>query len=207
MKSPMITVALLLAASPAPAASPATTASPAPAAANAAEGGSLLPTGNSKDPISIEADKLVYSDKDARAVYSGNVIVIQGASKMNCSVLTLIMDRGSQPPPRPAGAAPAADNASTANANSQLKHMDCLGPVKIFSKTQTATGDSASYDKLENKFWIIGNVTLSDGPNVTKGDKLTYDLNTSHATVETGGAKGKTRVQSQFIPGSTSGSK
>ena len=123
---------------------------------------------------------------------------------MNCSVLTLIMEKGTEPPQNTASPAPAADNSGVSNGNSQLRHMDCQGPVKIFSKTQTATGDSASYDKLENKFWIIGNVTLSDGPNVTKGDKLTYDLTTAHATVETGGAKGKARVQSQFIPGSSS---
>ena len=184
-------------------------ASAAAAATAAPESDSLLPGGNSKEPISIEADKLVYSDKDSRAIYSGNVIVIQGASKMNCSVLTLIMDKGAAPPQKTASAAPpaapAADNSSLPGGNSQLRHMDCQGPVRIFSKTQTATGDSASYDKLENKFWIIGNVTLSDGPNVTKGDKLTYDLSTAHATVETGGGKSKSRVQSQFVPGSTSG--
>ena len=116
------------------------------------------------------------------------------------------MDKGTQPPPKTATPAPAANNSSLPGGGSQLKHMDCAGPVRIFSKTQTATGNSASYDKLENKFWIIGNVTLSDGPNVTKGDKLTYDLNTAQASVETGGAKSKARVQSQFVPGSASGS-
>jgi lipopolysaccharide export system protein LptA len=210
----------------------------------------LLPGGNSKEPVSIESDILVYSDKDARLIYSGNVIVIQGDTRLNCTVLTLIMDkgaaaapvdkgdepspkstsptspaekrsapspkaasaaasadRGNEPSPRSASPAASGDNGGMANANSQLKHMDCQGPVRIFSKTQTATGDSAAYDKIENKFWIIGNVTLSDGPNVTKGDKLTYDLTKSSATIETGGAKTKTRVQSLFVPNSTSGTK
>ena len=197
MKRLLVASVTLLAASAASAA-----ATPTPTATP--ESDSLLPGGNSKEPISIEADKLVYSDKDSRAIYSGNVIVVQGASKMNCSVLTLIMDKGAPPPPKTPSPAPTADNSSLPSGNSQLRRMDCMGPVRIFSKTQTATGDSAAYDKVENKFWIIGNVTLSDGPNVTKGDKLTYDLTTAHATVETGGAKSKTRVQSQFVPGSTS---
>jgi len=34
-------------------------------------------------------------------------------------------------------------------------------------------------------------VTLSDSGNVTKGDKLTYDLATGEATVDTGAAAGQ----------------
>ncbi len=81
--------------------------------------------------------------------------------------------------------------------------MDCSGPVTVMSKTQTATGDSAVYDKAKNKVWLIGNVTLSDGPNVTKGDKLTYDLTSSEAHIENNVVNGKAgRVWSQFVPGS-----
>ena len=68
------------------------------------------------------------------------------------------------------------------------------------SKTQVATGDSGSYDKAQNKVWLIGNVTLSDSGNVTKGDKLTYDLTTGQATVDTGPAA--KRVKGLFVPGS-----
>ncbi len=70
----------------------------------------------------------------------------------------------------------------------------------MVSKTQVATGDSGSYDKAQNKVWLIGNVTLSDSGNVTKGDKLTYDLTTGQATVDTGPAAN--RVKGLFIPGS-----
>ena len=44
-------------------------------------------------------------------------------------------------------------------------------------------------------------VTLSDGQNVTKGDKLTYDLKTGQAVVENGGGK-SSRVHGQFTPNS-----
>ena len=55
---------------------------------------------------------------------------------------------------------------------SGVKHLDATGPVTVVSKTQVATGDSGSYDKAQDKVWLIGHVTLSDGQNVTKGDKL-----------------------------------
>ena len=44
---------------------------------------------------------------------------------------------------------------------------------------------------------LIGHVTLSDGQNVTKGDKLTYDLKTGQATIDTSSKPG--RVHGQFI--------
>ena len=85
--------------------------------------------------------------------------------------------------------------------SSSVSHLDCAGPVTVLSKTQTATGDSAVYDKPQNKIWIFGHVTLSDRGNVTKGDKLTYDLTSGQATVDTGGTSG--RVKGLFLPGSS----
>ena len=171
-------------------------AAAAPAAAATKDGGlpSLLPGAGSKQPVSIEADKLVYFDKEQKAVYTGDVVVIQGDSKMTCSGLTIFMEKT-------ADAAPAGDAAKNGvgGSSSHVKHLEANGPVTVISKTQVATGDHASYDKEQNKVWLIGNVTLSDSGNVTKGDKLTYDLATGQATVVTGAAG---RVKGLFIPGS-----
>ena len=161
----------------------------------------LLPGGNSKEPISIEADKLVYFDKEQKAIYSGNVVAIQGDTRLTCSIMTIHMTKA------PAAGAPAvkvADAGPAASAeSSSVSHLDCAGPVTVLSKTQTATGDSAVYDKPQNKIWIFGHVTLSDRGNITKGDKLTYDLTSGEATVDTGGTSG--RVKGLFLPGSTDG--
>jgi len=175
---------------------------PSPSASPSADAG-LFPGGNSKDPINIEADRLDYSDRDAKAIYSGSVVLIQGPTKLTCSVMTLFLDKGSPSPTPSATPTPASTGAASSSSTSQVKHMDCTGPVTIVSKTQTATGDSAVYDKPQNKVWLFDHVTLSDGPNVTKGDKLTYDLLTGKAIVETKASpQGKSRVQSQFIPNS-----
>jgi lipopolysaccharide export system protein LptA len=160
----------------------------------------ILPGTSSKEPITIDADKLVYSDKERKAVYSGNVVVIQGDTKMTCSVMTVFLDRSPTPAANaaaPAGSAPAA--AGGPSTSSGIKRLEATGPVTVVSKTQVATGDSATYDKAENRVQLIGHVTLSDGQNVTKGDKLTYDLKTSQATIDTGGSKSG-RVHGQFVP-------
>ena len=166
-----------------------------------AAGSPLLPGGNSKEPVSIEADKLVYFDKEQKAIYSGNVVVIQGDTKLTCSTMTIHMEKTSATPAPAVKVADASPQPSSES--SHVSHMDCAGPVTVLSKTQTATGDSAVYDKPQNKVWLIGHVTLSDGGNVTKGDKLTYDLTSGQATVDTGGTSG--RVKGLFLPGSGDG--
>src|SRR5580700_8849162 len=52
----------------------------------------IFPGTSSKEPISIDADKLVYYDKEHKAVYSGNVVVIQGDTKMTCSAMSVFLD-------------------------------------------------------------------------------------------------------------------
>ena len=154
---------------------------------------SILPGGDSKSPISIDADKLDYFEKQGRAVYDGHVVVVQGDTRLTCSKLTIFMET-SQAQAKPASAAaPAAG----ADASSRLKHMDCAGPVTVRSKTQTATADSGAYDKGSNNVVLNGHVVLTDGRNVTKGDRLVYDLVTGKAAVQGG------RVSGVFFPNST----
>ena len=73
----------------------------------------ILPGTGSKEPITIDADKLVYFDKEKKAIYSGNVIVVQGDTKMTSSVMTVISNsptptrtrrpQAANPPTRGAG--------------------------------------------------------------------------------------------------------
>ncbi len=173
-------------------------AGPATAATTAAKNSqpvSILPGGDSKAPISIEADRLDYFQKEGRAIYNGHVVVVQGDTRMTCSRLTIFMEKsggGAAEQPK-AGVAPA-----SADASSGLKHMDCAGPVKVVSKTQTATSENGSFDKGRNEVVLTGHVVLTDGRNTTKGDRLVYDLNTGQAVVQGGGS----RVQGLFLPGS-----
>jgi lipopolysaccharide export system protein LptA len=167
-------------------------------AAAAAKGGepvAILPGGDAKSPISIEADRLDYFEKQGKAVYDGHVVVVQGDSRLTCSRLAIFLDKASGP------AKPAAAPGG-ANASSGLKHMDCAGPVKVTSKAQTATAESGSYDKDRNEVVLSGHVVLTDGRNITKGDRLVYDLDTGQAVVQGGGS----RVQGLFLPGSVDSS-
>ncbi|MBO1905736.1 organic solvent tolerance protein OstA [Microvirga sp. 3-52] len=147
--------------------------------------------GSSKEPIKIDANKLDVFDKEGRAVFTGDVVAVQGESTMKCTVMTVFYEQRDQNGGQAAPAAQAADD-------SAIKKIDCKGPVTIVSRTQVATGENATFDRGSNKIMLTGNATLSDGPNVTKGERVLYDINTGVANIETtpGG-----RVRALFVPG------
>lgn len=148
--------------------------------------------GSSKEPIKIDANKLDVFDKEGRAVFTGDVVAVQGESTMKCTVMTVFYEQRDQNGGQ--AAAPAAQGAD----DSAIKKIDCKGPVTIVSRTQVATGENATFDRGSNKIMLTGNATLSDGPNVTKGERVLYDINTGVANIETtpGG-----RVRALFVPG------
>lgn len=159
-----------------------------------AQGGTkaLGEIGQSKDPISIDADRLDVFDKEGRAVFTGNVIAIQGETTMKCTAMNVFYESSRT---GPAGEKKA-DSAGPLANDSSIKRIECKGPVTITTKSQTATGDRAEFDRVVNKVFLIGNAALSDGPNVTRGERVAYDLNTGVANVEGG------RVRALIVPGS-----
>src|SRR5260370_35708649 len=100
-----------------------------PASQGSANPIQILPGTNSKEPVSIDADKLVYYDKERKAVYSGNVVVIQGDTKMTCSVMTVFLDRSSTPAANSQPVSPGPGDARPAN--SGVKRLEASGPVTV----------------------------------------------------------------------------
>ena len=110
----------------------------AQAAANKPTRGSpLLPGGNSKEPISIEADKLVYFDKEQKAIYSGNVVVIQGDTKLTCSTMTIHMEKT-------AAAGTLRRTAAGRRGQSRRREPGAFGRIEPASATWTAPVPSRS---------------------------------------------------------------
>jgi len=173
--APLVATALLLA---------------SPLSAKDARSGGILPGATAKDPLNIDAGKLDYFDKEQKLIYSGSVIVVNGPSTLKASKLTILLDN-SKTQNAPAGG----------TSNDRVKHIEADGPVTLVSKDQIGTGDHGTYDRGENKVYLTGNVTLSQGDNVTKGEKLVYDVATGQAAVVGLGSSGG-RVKSIFTPNS-----
>ena len=169
-------------------------AASAPTAAKKRGVSPILPGGDSKAPITVDAEKLEYFDRDQKLVYSGNVFVKQGDSTMRATVMTVFLTKDE-------GLA-AAQQAVQSDSSGRIRRIEATGPVTVTQLDQVGTGDHGVYDKGDNKVYLFGNVVLSQGTNVTKGErdsKLVYDLDTGYAQVIGG------RVNSIFTPGSDEG--
>lgn len=189
----------------APAATPAT----APAASQTARpaprgGGSMLPGGDSREPIFIDADKLEWFDREQKAIYTGSVVARQGEATLKSTQLRIFLVKGQKGAPAPASGAPPTATAPAATANgvappapaapqpqgpmvgddNQIERMEADGPVELIQKDQTATGDSGVYERGSNAVTLIGHVALRQGGHVTYGDRLVYDLDSRQAVVQ-----------------------
>ena len=189
----------------APPSAPASTSpSPKPAATSgkpaSAQTSSAPFAPKSKDPIYITADRLDIYDKEGRAVYSGasGVVATQGASKLVGTELTAFYERQHDNGEGASGSQPQQQGA----AGTQVKRILVKGPVSVVQNDQVATGDAGDFDRVQNIVTLTGHVSLTQGADVTTGDKLVYYLNTGVANVYS--APG-TPVKSLFVQGSQPG--
>ena len=167
----------------------------------AADAASAVPFGTkSKDPIYITSDRLDIYDKEGRAVYSGasGVVATQGTSKLVGTELTAFYDRQHDNGDKTAEGQPQQQS----TAGTQVKRILVKGPVSVVQNDQVATGDNGEFDRVQNIVTLTGHVSLTQGADVTTGDKLIYDLNTGIANVFSGPG---TPVKSLFVQGSQPG--
>jgi lipopolysaccharide export system protein LptA len=108
---------------------------------------------------------------------------------------TLVVFYDDDAPSKPG--APAAGTTPTGpQQNQQIKRVEARGDVLVVQKDQRATGQSGIFDMRANTVTLVGNVVISQGPNVLTGETLTVDMTTGVSRI-TG-----IRVRGLFQPGS-----
>ncbi|GGK26717.1 LptA/OstA family protein [Salinarimonas ramus] len=164
-----------------------------PALAQSERTGAFAGLGStSQAPIRIDADRLDVFEREGRAVYAGNVVAVQGNTTMRCASLTIFFARQGED----AGAA--AQDQGEGGGTESIDRIECEGPVTILSEDQVATGARAIYDRRAGEVVLTGDVALSQGQNVTRGERLVYDVDAGVANIESGGNQ---RVRGLFVPG------
>ena len=152
---------------------------------------------NRGQPVQIEASRLEVRDKDKMATFSGNVKVVQGDTTMRCKTLVVFYEQQNKDG-QPAAAQPMPAAKPGPGGSSQISKLEASGGVTVVQKEQTATGDRALFDMKSNTVTLLGNVLVSQGPNVMRGEKLVVDLTTGVSRVEAG--KGPVRMLIQQGP-------
>jgi lipopolysaccharide export system protein LptA len=156
--------------------------------------------GNSKEPIRIDANKLEVFEKEQRAVYSGDVVAVRGTTITRATQMTIFYDnkKDTAKPASTGAVRSTSTGANPAGQDGALKRIEFLGPVSVVNGTQTATSNEMIYDAIGKKVILKGNAVVTDGPNVQRGELMTYDTEASTAIITNPGG----RVQGVFTPGS-----
>ncbi|MBC8013918.1 MAG: LPS ABC transporter substrate-binding protein LptA [Methyloceanibacter sp.] len=171
-------------------------------------------TESSKDPINIESDVLVVHDKQKYATFQGNVKAVQGTTTLRSKELIVHYVGGDklasgakkegadQTAPATKVAAAQGGGEAAAKKDTQITKIEAKGDVVITSKDgQTTTSDWALYDLPAQQVTVGGNVVLTQGKNVLKGDRLVIDLKTGESRFEnTGNAAAGGRIRALFMP-------
>jgi len=142
---------------------------------------------NRDKPVQIEAQSFEVRDKDKVATFTGNVHVVQGDTTMRCKSLVVSYEADST-----AGGVRAAKPGP--GGRSQISRLEASGGVIVTQKDQTATGDRGVFDLRSNTVTLVGNVVVSQGQNVMRGERLMVDLTTGVSRVEAGKTNGSVRM-------------
>lgn len=143
-------------------------------------------------PIQIDADKLVVHDKEGTATFTGNVTVVQGGTLLKAGSMIVYYvkapkkDAKDTTAPDATKAADAPKTTGVAGAGAQdIDHLEVNDKVYVKSEDQVATGDHGTFDMKTEVLVLTGNkVVLTQGDNVAVGCKLTAQLKTGEAQLE-----------------------
>lgn len=123
--------------------------------------------GNTSDPIEIEAGAAEIRQADNRAILSGGVIVRQGDAVLKTAVVYVDYAGGTHE-----------------GASQDIRRIEAPGKVAVSVRDQTASGDRGVFDYADETLVVTGNVVLSQGPNVMRGERLIVNLRSGKARME-----------------------
>jgi lipopolysaccharide export system protein LptA len=134
---------------------------------------------NRDEPVKIRAASLEVREKDKMATFTGDVYVLQGDTEMRCRLLTVFYDEE-----------PGANTVKAAEpgpgGERQIRRIEARGNVVVVQKDQNAAGDAATFNMRENTVTLVGNVVVTRGADVLRGQRLVVDLTSGVSKMDGG---------------------
>lgn len=151
-------------------------------------------------PIDVEAVSLDVNDTSKTAIYRNDVRVVQGDFKMATVEMTAFYT-GQMAVNVTPGRAP---DPAIPKQQAQLNKIEARKGVTVTGKDgQTATGQWADFDTKANTVTLGGEVKLTQGQTVLRGNKLLIDLNSGESRLLTEGSQTSDRHPTNpYVPGS-----
>src|SRR5712691_4525322 len=138
---------------------------------------------NRDQPVKIQAASLEVREKDKVATFTGDVHVMNGDTELRCKSLVIFYDEDSSgrnmkaADPGPGG-------------ERQIKRIEAKGGVTVVQKDQNAAGDAAIFNMRENTVTLTGNVVVTKGADVLRGQRLVVDLTNGVSKMDQGRVEG-----------------
>jgi lipopolysaccharide export system protein LptA len=138
---------------------------------------------NRDQPIKIQAAAFEVREKEKTAIFTGDVQVFQGDTEMRCKSLVVLYDEE-----------PGAHGVKAADpgpgGQKQIRRIEAKGGVTVVQKDQNATGDTAIFSMRENTVTLTGNVIVTRGGDILRGQRLVVDLTSGVTRMDQGRVEG-----------------
>jgi lipopolysaccharide export system protein LptA len=158
----------------------------APASSQSGLGTSALKSHDTRAPIDIDAARIEVRDQERQAIFSGDVNIRQGAMALDAAQVRVFYERAE-------------------GNNPVILRVDAEGGVKMTSPSERAQARYGIYDVEQRQLTMIGDVVLTRGDSVLRGQRLAIDLDNGRSTLD-GAAGGTTattpstgRVTGRFV--------
>lgn len=118
---------------------------------------------DASQPIEVTSDSLSVDQTTGNAVFSGNVIIVQGELRMAAGEVSVVYGAGE---------------------TQQVQEVRASGGVLLTRGLDAAEGNEALYSVETATVLLTGDVLVTQGQTTIAGDRLNIDLNTGNGTVE-----------------------
>jgi lipopolysaccharide export system protein LptA len=135
-----------------------------------------------RQPINIEADNAKIIEKEGKSVYKGNVLLIQGTTRMTADIVTVY------------------------SRDNKLVRIIAKGSPVTYHKSSTAESEDLSgqanvleYLAEQQRIVLTEGAKLTQGRTAFSGNRIEYNIKTDVVTAQTS-ESGKERVQVTIQP-------
>ena len=138
---------------------------------------------STKEPIEVTSKQLEFDYKARRAIFRGDVQVVQGDIHLDSDTLTV--------------------RYSEKAGKQQVESVQADGNVKIKQGERIAKGEKAVFDQTSRRLILSGNAVLKDGPNQLTGDTVEVYPDQSKMEVKGENRRVKVLLFPERTPGAT----
>lgn len=110
-------------------------------------------------PVEITAENLAVDQASGEAVFTGNVIIVQGEMRLSAERVLVVYRE------EPRG----------------IARVEATGGVVLISGADAAESESANYDVDDGTIVMTGNVLVAQGPSALTADKMTVQMESGTA--------------------------